>query len=115
MHLRPLWKDSKPNEIQSWKPFSEDLLQFLAGQPAPVIGVGHSIGAIVTLRAALQDPTKFRALILIDPVLFVPSRLIAWNFFYTLGLADRVHPLIAGAKRRRREFDNLETDFSQLS
>lgn len=111
MRLRPLWKDSKPNQIQSWEPFSEDLLQFLAQQTAPVIGVGHSIGAIVTLRAALQDPAKFRGLILIDPVLFVPSRLIAWKFLYMLGLSDKVHPLIAGAKRRRREFDNLETVF----
>jgi pimeloyl-ACP methyl ester carboxylesterase len=111
MYLRPLWKDSNPNEIQSWKPFSEDLLQFLARQTAPVIGVGHSIGAIVTLRAALQEPTKFRALILLDPVLFVPSQLIAWKFFHALGLSDKVHPLIAGAKRRRREFDNLETVF----
>jgi len=111
MHLRPLWKDSRPDEIQSWKPFSEDLLQFLAQRPAPVIGVGHSIGAIVTLRAALQDPTQFRGLILLDPVLFVPSRLILWKFFYRLGLSDRIHPLIAGAKRRRQEFDNLETVF----
>ena len=111
MLLRPLWKDSNPNEIRSWKPFSQDLLQFLAQQPSPVIGVGHSIGAIVTLRAALQDPTKFRALILLDPVLLVPSRMIGWNFFSTLGLADKVHPLIKGAKRRRRSFDDLETVF----
>jgi pimeloyl-ACP methyl ester carboxylesterase len=111
MHLRPLWKDSRPSEIQSWKPFSEDLLQFLAQQPAPVIGVGHSIGAIVTLRAALQDPTKFRVLILLDPVLFVPSRLIAWNCVSMLGLGDRAHPLIVGAKQRRRGFDHLETVF----
>ena len=77
MLLRPLWPDSNPNDIQDWKPFSDDLLRFLAAarQPAPVIGVGHSIGAIVTLRAALRDPGKFRALILIDPVLFVPSHL----------------------------------------
>src|SRR5512146_796430 len=82
MLLRPLWPGSNPNEIQDWQPFSDDLLQFLASsaptaplsptgmisadtQPAPVIGVGHSIGAIVTLRAALRDPSKFRALILL--------------------------------------------------
>src|ERR1051325_7659704 len=94
MLLRPLWKDSNPKEIQSWKPFSEDLLKFLAEQPAPVIGLGHSIGAIVTLRAALQNPGKFSALILLDPVLLVPSRMIGWKFFSTLGVADRVHPLI---------------------
>jgi pimeloyl-ACP methyl ester carboxylesterase len=111
MLLRPLWKDSNPNEIQSWKPFSQDLLKFLAEQPAPVIGVGHSLGAIVTLRAALQDPRKFRALILLDPVLLVPSRMIGWKMLSSLGLADRVHPLIKGAKRRRRSFDDLETVF----
>jgi pimeloyl-ACP methyl ester carboxylesterase len=112
MLLRPLWQDSNPNDIQDWRPFSEDLLHFLSSsQSPPVIGVGHSIGAIVTLRAALQDPGKFRALILLEPVLFVPSRLIWWKFFYTLGLGDRVHPLIKGATKRRRVFENLETVF----
>ena len=109
MLLRPLWPKSNPNGIQSWKPFSEDLLQFLAQTSSPVIGVGHSIGAIVTLRAALQDPGKFHALVLIDPVLFVPSFILKWNFIRMLGLADRLHPLIAGAKKRRRIFDDLET------
>src|SRR5688572_8119884 len=55
MLLRPLWKGSNPNDIEDWNPFSDDLLQFLASRPSPVIGVGHSIGAIVTLRAALRD------------------------------------------------------------
>jgi pimeloyl-ACP methyl ester carboxylesterase len=111
MLLRPLWKDSNPSEIRSWEPFSDDLLQFLAPQPTPVIGVGHSIGAVVTLRAALREPGRFSALVLIDPVLFVPGRLISWKFFYTLGLGDRVHPLIGGAKKRRRVFDDLEAVF----
>jgi len=111
MLLRPLWKDSDPSDIHDWKPFSDDLLKFLAPQPTPVIGVGHSIGAIVTLRAALREPGKFRALVLLDPVLFVPSRLIGWRFFSALGLGDRVHPLIKGTKKRRRVFDDLETVF----
>src|SRR5512141_3526457 len=56
MLLRPLWQDSSPDEIHNWKPFSEDWLRFLTPPtPPPVIGVGHSIGAIVTLRAALKD------------------------------------------------------------
>jgi pimeloyl-ACP methyl ester carboxylesterase len=109
MLLRPLWKNSNPDEINNWKPFSEDLLQFLAQTHDPVIGVGHSIGAVVTLRAALRDPGKFRALVLIDPVLFVPSFIVKWQFVRTLGLADRLHPLIPGAKKRRRTFDDLET------
>ena len=112
MLLRPLWPNSDPEDIQDWHPLSDDLLQFLAGkQTEPVIGVGHSIGAIVTLRAALRDPGKFRALVLIDPVLVVPSFMLSWQVVRILGLADRLHPLIAGAKKRRRSFDSLETVF----
>jgi pimeloyl-ACP methyl ester carboxylesterase len=87
------------------------LLQLLAHFNSPVIGVGHSIGAVVTLRAALRDPGKFRALILLDPVLFVPSRLLLWNVVRAMGLGHRVHPKIPGALRRRRTFDNLDLVF----
>ena len=111
MLLRPLWRDSNPNGIRDWKLFSKDLLQFLASTTSPVIGVGHSIGAIVTLRAALRDPKKFDALVLIDPVLFVPSFLVKWYIVRMLGLGDRLHPLIPAAKKRRRTFDDLETAY----
>jgi pimeloyl-ACP methyl ester carboxylesterase len=111
MLLRPLWPDSDPAEIRDWKPFSEDLLQFLAQMPAPVIGVGHSIGAVVTLRAALQEPARFGALVLIEPVLVVPSFMLKWQIVRKLGLGDWLHPLIAGTKKRRRTFDNLEKVF----
>jgi pimeloyl-ACP methyl ester carboxylesterase len=119
MKLRPLWDDAKMEELRSWHPFSDDLLQFLASTAVgtspfsgeKVIGVGHSIGGTVTLRAALRDPHKFRALVLIDPVLFVPAFMTMWHIVRTLGLGDRLHPLIARAKKRRRTFDDLETVF----
>ncbi|MFT3895135.1 MAG: alpha/beta hydrolase [Anaerolineales bacterium] len=112
MHLRPLWKDSKPEEIRNWHPLSDDLLRFLSDSGSnPVIGVGHSIGAMVTLRAALRDPSRFRALVLIDPVLFVPGFMLRWQIVRLLGLGERLHPLIQGAKKRRRTFDDLETVF----
>jgi len=112
MLLRPLWENSKPQEINDWHIFSDDLLHFIKDyNTPPVIGVGHSIGAIVTLRAALREPDKFRALILLDPVLFVPSRLVLWNFFCTIGLGNKVHPKISGALKRRRTFDDLDLVF----
>lgn len=111
MYLRPLWKDSNPNDIRDWKPLSDDLLQFLVSQPGAVIGVGHSIGAVVTLRAALREPGKFRALVLIDPVLFVPSFMTYWHVVRMLGLGEKLNPLVVGAKKRRRTFDDLETVF----
>jgi pimeloyl-ACP methyl ester carboxylesterase len=112
MKLRPLWDNSKVDEIDDWHPLSDDLLRFLtAGGLDPAIGVGHSIGGIVTLRAALRDPRKFRALVLLDPVLFVPSFLLTWNLVRAIGLGNKVHPKIAGALKRRRAFDNLDMVF----
>ena len=112
MVLRPLWEDSKPEDIQDWHPLSDDLLRFLSdSKPDHVIGAGHSLGAIVTLRTALYAPDKFRALVLIDPVLFVPSLLAFWNFTRSIGLGDKIHPLVLGAQKRRRTFDNLEMVF----
>ena len=112
MTLRPLWNNAKLEEIQNWYPFSDDLIRFLSDRgPDLVIGVGHSIGATVTLRTALRDHGKFRALILIDPVLFVPSIMLMWKFSRAIGMGDRNLPLIKGALKRRRTFDDLETLF----
>ena len=99
----------KPNPAilaeDRWHPerARQDLREFLSGRPGGrPVGVGHSIGAIVTLRAALRDPGKFKALVLIDPVLFVPSFLLQWNIIRGLGLGNKVHPLIPGTRKRRR-------------
>jgi pimeloyl-ACP methyl ester carboxylesterase len=113
MKLRPLWDDSIIEDITDWHPLSDDLLRFLASTPLsandPVIGVGHSIGGIVTLRAALRDPDKFRALVLLDPVLFAPSFLVMWNLVRAMGLGNKLHPKIT--LKRRRTFDNLDMVF----
>lgn len=112
MLLRPLWSNSKPEEIQDWNPFSEDLVQLLDERKLDsVIGVGHSIGAIVTLRAALKQQDRFRALILLDPVLFPRYFMLEWNLMRLAGLGYRFHPLIRGALKRRREFDDLDKMF----
>ncbi|HET9907836.1 MAG TPA: alpha/beta hydrolase [Anaerolineales bacterium] len=114
MLLRPLWEGSKPDEVKDWHIFSDDLLRFLDEyNTAPVIGVGHSIGATVTLRAAIREPKKFRALVLIEPVLFPQGRMIAWNFIRAIRLGNRLHPSIPGALKRRRSFDNYDQIFDR--
>lgn len=114
MTLRPLWEGSQPGDVSNWRIFSDDLLRFLADyDTTPVIGVGHSIGGTVTLRTALQEPNKFRALVLIEPVLFPYGRMIAWNFIRTIGLGNRLHPSIGGTLKRKRTFDNLDEVFER--
>ena len=112
MHLRPLWPDSKPEGLSDWHPLADDFLRFLSDrEPGPVIGVGHSVGGIVALRAALREPRRFRALVLIDPVLFPPYFILLWNLVRAAGLGWKHHPKIPGALNRRRHFDDLDTVF----
>lgn len=112
MRQRPLWPGSKPEEIADWLPLTDDFLQFLDEHPrAPSIGIGHSVGGIVALRAALRQPQRFRALVLIDPVLFPPYVIRSWQGICALGLGYQMHPLVRAARKRRRQFDDLDRLF----
>jgi pimeloyl-ACP methyl ester carboxylesterase len=95
-------------------PFVHDLIQFLDEQDAKnVIGVGHSLGAISTLAAALDRPELFSAVVLIDPVIFRQRMMLGLNTFRALGLVRRVHPLIPGALKRRRVFASADEMYSR--
>jgi len=112
MLQRPLWPDSSPNEITDWNPLTDDFLRFLDEQLIDTsIAVGHSVGGIVALRAALRQPERFRALVLIDPVLFPPYIIRFWKIINGLGLGYQLHPLVKAARKRLREFDDLDRLF----
>jgi pimeloyl-ACP methyl ester carboxylesterase len=113
MVQRPLWLGSKPEDIEDWRPLTEDFLHFLdTHQTGPIVCVGHSMGGIALLRAALREPDRFKAIALLDPVLFPPFFITLWKAMYRLKLGHTFHPLVAGAQQRRREFDNLERLFT---
>jgi pimeloyl-ACP methyl ester carboxylesterase len=90
--------------IRSWKVFAEDLKTVVCrtGRP-PVIGMGHSLGAVSTCIAASVYPELFRCLILVDPVFLNPARLAAIGFMRMLGLRGRL-PRARAARRRRQTF-----------
>ncbi|MDX1413991.1 MAG: alpha/beta hydrolase [Candidatus Promineifilaceae bacterium] len=72
--FRPLWPDSHPEELSSWRIMSDDLYHFIQQQGYKnIIGVGHSLGAVATMKTAYQFPHLFRALILIEPVFMPPD------------------------------------------
>jgi pimeloyl-ACP methyl ester carboxylesterase len=112
MRQRPLWPDSRPEEIADWTPLTDDFLRFLGErQTGAAIGIGHSVGGIVALRAALRQPERFRALVLIDPVLFPPAIIRCWQVIRALGLSYQLHPLVRATRDRRRQFDDLDRLF----
>lgn len=124
-YLRPLWEEGDYLQILDWTLFRDDLLNFIKQADAfprlsrsgwkeegKIIGLGHSIGATVTLMAALQRPELFRTLVLIEPVLFPPWLSFLMEKLSWVGLVSRFHPLIKRARRRKKNFENREAMFA---
>ena len=90
--------------IRHWDIFAEDLKNLIEKKMTPpVIGIGHSLGAVTSYIAAAQYPHLFCGLILIDPVI-LPRRML-WLIagLKLLGLRG-ILPLAKMARRRRRLF-----------
>lgn len=51
----------------------------------PLIGVGHSMGGVLTLLAAVKYPDLFSKIILLDPVLFQTEMIIAQQLMRVTG------------------------------
>jgi len=69
---RPLWPNSQPPQgWLNWQHLATDLCkQVQQANQQPVTLVGHSLGAVLGLFAAVQQPELFQRLVLIEPVFF---------------------------------------------
>lgn len=123
--LRPFWPGSDPDRLKDWRLFRDDYLDFLKELESnqrlssrskigfnQVIGVGHSVGGMTTLMAAIERPKLFRALVLIEPVLFPPWRGIIMRAQAPFNLKRRFYPLIRGTLRRKVNFPSREVMFT---
>lgn len=108
-YLRPFWPGSSPDELKNWTMLRDDYLEHISKSSNPgsaLIAGGHSLGGTVSLLAALRAPEFFRALILIEPVIFTPVRAVLYRSFYHLHLIDTILPLIRRTRRRKNEFQS---------
>lgn len=107
---RPIWSDMNPQEMRDWRLVTDDMIAFLDAQGASgIVGIGHSLGGVATMYAALQRPDLFRALIFIDPV-FLPEEVLA-----ALRANAQRNPfevaLVARALRRRNQWPDKQAAF----
>ena len=112
MHHRPLWPGHEPDEFEDWQLIADDLSRFLRQQKVEqIVGVGHSLGAVATMMVAWQQPQLFRALVLIEPVFFVPQVLDAlaanpqWASY---------SPMVRTAQNRRSHWPNRQAAFDHF-
>jgi len=97
-----------PNRLRSWRPYRKDLEAFVETLSRPTVLAGHSMGATVSLELAAARPDLVQGLVLIDPVIVPPSHIALLAVARTLGLSDRLIPIVQLAARRRMEFPSKQ-------
>lgn len=97
-----------PKRLRSWAPFRRDLEAFVETLAGPVILAGHSMGATVSMALAAARPDLVSGLVLADPVIVPPRRVLILAVARFFGLSRRVIPIAQLAARRRMEFPSKE-------
>lgn len=99
---------ANPRRLKNWDIFVEDLQLFFDHFKKPVIAIGHSRGATVSLLLAIKRPELISALVLIDPTILPYSWMWWWYLAKKTGVAKRI-PIVATAARRKYIWPNRET------
>jgi pimeloyl-ACP methyl ester carboxylesterase len=95
--------------IKSWHDLKKELIAFLEKEAQePVVGIGHSLGGVITYWAARERPDLFHQIILLDPPLFRPLKRKAAGLIDAVGLAHKFIPPAIKSKRRKRRFASFE-------
>jgi pimeloyl-ACP methyl ester carboxylesterase len=111
---RGLWSGigPPPEEVGTWRELSDDLLAGMKQYDLNnVIAVGHSFGAVASLLAVIEQPERFRALILLDPTIMPQSITEQMRLMRAQGEIPRF-PLVDGALSRRHRFASVEEAFA---
>lgn len=95
-----------PSKRFGWHHLGQDLAHWLTqSSRAPVIGIGHSMGATSLIYAAQKAPQAFRALVLIEPASTLPHLALMARVL-PFSLLKRMHPM-RGAVQKRDHWPDL--------
>lgn len=109
---RPIYTDFDPDLKMDWAIFADDLAGSLRSAGLEdLVGVGHSLGAISTLRAALKHPGLFKAVVLIEPVLMDPAIIRLIREAAAQG-GPEIIPFANVALRRRNSWQSRQDAFN---
>lgn len=104
-----------PAQIHHWSTFAHDLKHVIENaMNPPVIGIGHSLGAVTTYIAAAEYPHLFSRIVLIDPVI-LPRRILGLVWLLKRLSLLRLIPLARGARRRKRTFRSKVEAFKRFA
>ena len=94
-----------PDKLRSWHPYVDDLHAVLRHLNRPLVLAGHSKGGTICMLQGECCPELIRGIVAIDPVMQNSAgwraRLLRWRMVE--------HPMVQAARRRRRDFPDIET------
>lgn len=100
--------EADPKKLRSWRAYRDDLEAFVGRLAKPLVLVGHSMGATVSMELAAARQDLVAGLVLIDPVIVPPKLVIPSTLLRFFGLAERMVPIARAAARRRMEFPSKQ-------
>ena len=101
-------QDGLTEGILSWHRLAFDLIGFLENlNCGPVIGVGHSIGAVTAMFSACRRPDLFKRVVLLDPVLLPWKYILLLRLMKVFGIKAR-SPMALRARRRRNGWQSRD-------
>ena len=90
----------------NWLNLVDELIHHLEQQPEPVLGVGHSLGGLLHLHAALRCPQLYRGVVMLDSPLLTRTDQWVIRAAKRLGFIDRITPA-SRTLGRRDEFADI--------
>lgn len=111
IYVQALGPDKRYPVDNHWRSLTQQVTDSIVRQAhgRPVIGLGHSLGAVLSFQAALTRPGLFSQVIMLDPPLMMGKEVLALHAAKILRLKalDQMSP--AGlSKRRRDHWDSRE-------
>jgi pimeloyl-ACP methyl ester carboxylesterase len=108
MAIEKLGHDPRYPVDDNWQGLVRELADHIeSSAEKPVIGVGHSLGGILTFMAAYHKPQLFSKIIMLDPPLVYGPLTLPVFLAKKLRLIDRVR-LVSQTRKRRARWSSQE-------
>ena len=97
-----------PKQLKHWQIFVDDLDHLFSSLPGPVVAMGHSRGAVISMLLAIRKPDLIKGLVLIDPTIL--PHIATWYVFLLkqTGLMKYI-PIASKAAKRTALWPDRQT------
>lgn len=113
-YIERIGHDTRFPVTENWHNLVDEVISSIKTQASqPVIAVGHSLGGVLSLLAAIEQPELFKRVILLDSPLIGRFKSSIVRFSKMIGIIDHLTPAFR-TRGRRTHWDTREEVWSYL-